>query len=745
MAEAPDADRGGSLSATSSTGWADRLGESLPDFVPEPVADSEPTHPSPANFTAQLVGLGSAEQLQRIHDLVNWLVKSGNEVQRQQYRNALTTAKIIRVSDWQSMLMEARRDAKEKQRQKQEQERAASSAAMPDCPYLDIEGRTFILTDQGGPVLLAEFVPQIVAEVSRDDGAEVTHHFTIQLTTPAGRVVHVETPAAHLIKAREWSIKGLGASARIVPMSRDEARVADAAQYFGSESWSSVVKYVHTGWRLLGGEWRYLTASGALGEHDLDNSVVVDLDAERLNHYRLPDPGEVASSELTDAILASIGLLDVAPDSTTSLMLGAAYQAPLPLPPETSVFIAGPSGSMKSVVSALACQHFGAAFDYKTLPAEWKSTGNSLEAMAHQLADVLFLVDDYAPQSVDDPRKLAATADRLLRGAANASARGRLRKDGTQAPQRQPRAQILATGEDVPPGESLRARLTIAMLKPGSVNMRLLDEAQAAGSRGTYALAMAGYVRWLAQRRNAGEDLADVARQRIAAYRAELSTGRGHLRAPGAAASLLTAWRMWLEYAIASGALSTPDAKAVMRRVRAAVTDSVLEQAEHTSQMRIDQIYVSALSAALAGGRAHLGDRKTLREPRGTQDPLRWGWAPVEGSDLSPTVWRSQGDCIGHVDSDSGDVYLNPDVAYETAVTHAKRAQVALNASKSSVNQHLEQADALVSVTRNKDGKTSQATVAKRIGGTLKRVLHLRRELLTGEQPDDGRSDEEAA
>lgn len=707
--------------------------------APNPAVSSMPT---PDELVRELQPLNQDAQLRRIHEIIVDLA-GGGELQRQRYRNAVVNAKFMRASDWASMVREAKQQSRERQQERIKQERDAIDVAQPACPYVDIDGRTFLLNDEGQPFLLAEFVPKVVAEISRDDGAEVTHHFTIELSTPSGRVAEVETAASHLTRAREWSVRGLGATARILPMSRDEAHVATAAQYFGAGEWVSTTKYVHTGWRYLDGQHRFLTTSGALGETDLDESVAVDLDNERLNGYRLPDPETVTADELVAAVRASVGLLDVAPDSTTALMLGAAYQAPLPLQPETSVFIVGPSGSMKSVVAALACQHFGAAFDYKALPAEWKSTGNSLEAIAYQLADVLFLVDDYAPQSVDDPRKLAATADRLLRGAANASGRSRLRKDGTFAPQRHPRAQILATGEDVPPGESLRARLTIATLKPGTVNMAVLDAAQAAGSAGQYAVAMAGYVQWLAGRRNRGEDLPAQVRQRIAKYRTELSTGVGHLRAPGAAASMLTAWRLWLEYAVTVGAFTHDEATATMRRVRAAIVESVVEQAEHTKQMRVEQVYINGIAAALAAGKVHLADRMTLSEPGGNLNPAEWGWAPYDGPEMT-VQWRPKGSLIGWVDHDPMNVYLHPDVAYETAVEHARRQQLALNASKTSIYQHLEQADALESVTRDrKTGEVKQATVTKRVGGKAMKVLHLRAALLTGEQPssDDGAED----
>src|SRR5690606_18913420 len=116
-------------------------------------------------------------------------------------------------------------------------------------------------------------------------------------------------------------------------------------QYFGDGQWSSQTTYAHTGWRSdIDGCWRFLTASGALGAEGLDASVTVDLGTEALNMYALPDPTAVETKALVEAVRASLTLLDAAPLTVTAPLLGAAYRAPLPLLPETSAYVVGPSG-----------------------------------------------------------------------------------------------------------------------------------------------------------------------------------------------------------------------------------------------------------------------------------------------------------------------------------------------------------------------------------------------------------------
>src|SRR5206468_4771618 len=187
-------------------------------------------------------------------------------------------------------------------------------------------------------------------------------------------------------------------------------------------------------------------------------------------------------------------------DQVTVPLLGAVYRAPVPLPTNCAGWLHGQSGTFKTSLCALAQQHFGETMAEGALPGNWTSTANNLEMQAFQLDGVVFVVDDYSPDvSKFEAQKRAAAADRLLRGAANHSARGRLRADATMRPPRPARAQILTSAEDLPPaGVSLRARTMVCEVAQGAVHPERLTAAQEAAGSGTYALAMSGYVQHLA-------------------------------------------------------------------------------------------------------------------------------------------------------------------------------------------------------------------------------------------------------
>src|SRR5206468_3731005 len=95
----------------------------------------------------------------------------------------------------------------------------------------------------------------------------------------------------------------------------------------------------------------------------------------------------------------------------------------------------------------------------------------SLEGLASTAKDALLVVDDFAPQGgAHDVARYHREADRLLRAQGNRAGRGRCRPDGSVRPARPPRGSIISTGEDVPRGQSLRARLLVLELAPGELD-----------------------------------------------------------------------------------------------------------------------------------------------------------------------------------------------------------------------------------------------------------------------------------
>ena len=189
------------------------------------------------------------------------------------------------------------------------------------------------------------------------------------------------------------------------------------------------------------------------------------------------------------------------------------------------------------------------------MPANFASTGNALEEIAFAAKDALLVVDDFAPTGGVSDSALHGAAERLFRAAGNHQGRSRMGGQGQLRSPRPPRALMLATGEEVPPGHSLRARLLIVELRPGEVDRAALGRCQVAGQQGKLAAAMDGYVAWIAGRY---EELRERLHSRVNKLRSptHASSIPVHARLPTTLAELQGGWEIWLQFALEARAIS---------------------------------------------------------------------------------------------------------------------------------------------------------------------------------------------
>jgi hypothetical protein len=392
---------------------------------------------------------------------------------------------------------------------------------------------------------LANFIARIVSDVVLDDGAAQNREFVIEVELAAHRL-SLQIPAVEFGRMA-WVLNRLGPQAILYPGQQQHARAA--IQSLSSEIRHERI-FTHMGWRRHASDWVHLQGGGALGAKGLRPDVRVQLPPE-LRRYRTPPVADSAAQ--ISAIRASLRFLSVAPDRISLPLLAAVYRAPLGKV-DFSLFLSGPSGSFKTALAALCQQHFGAEMDARDLPGHFGSTGNALEELAFRAKDALLVVDDFVPTEGDG--RMQDTAERLFRAAGNHQGRSRLAGHGRLRPSRPPRALVLATGEEVPRGRSLRARLLIVELRQGDVDRSVLGECQTAASRGELAGAMAGFLSWIAERY---EDLQQRLLNGLREMRRTGLSFGSHPRLPTTLAELQTGWEIWLRFALDAGAITEQD------------------------------------------------------------------------------------------------------------------------------------------------------------------------------------------
>ena len=567
---------------------------------------------------------------------------------------------------------------------------------------------------------LTNFRARIVAQVVEDDGAEQRRLFEIEGALGA-RASRFGLPAS-AFTAMNWPTENLGATAvTYAGMGlRDHARVA--IQLLSGEVPERTV-YTHLGWREIGGEWVFLHGGGAIGPlGPVQEGVETHLDGA-LARYVLPDPPTGVA--LQAAVRASLRLLEVAPDRLSVPLLAAAYRVVLGAT-DFSEHLAGPTGVLKTELAALVQQHFGAAMDSRNLPGSWSSTGNLLEAVAFAAKDAVFLVDDFAPAgSAGDVLRLHRDADRLLRAQGNGSGRQRMRADTSLRPAKPPRGLVLSTGEDVPRGQSLRARVLVLEVGPGDVNEELLSACQADAAAGLYATAMAGFIRSIAGRYPA---IRAGLRAEVVRLRREALGSRAHRRTPEIVANLAIGIDQFLNFAEAVGAIEPEEHSALANRCWLALGHAAAGQDEHQSASDPAARFLELLAAAIGAGRAHVaGEDGDL-----PSNPGAWGWRKdTDGTgSFGHEVWRPLRERVGWVvDDDSGHgLFLDPDASFAAAQSMGRDVGDPLAVQPKTLHRRLQQAGLLLSV----DEARHRLTVRRTLAGARHYVLHLSASVLEG-------------
>ncbi len=620
----------------------------------------------------------------------------------------------------------------------------AERPPMQSAGSYHIAGGRIVLTrmTKDGPVdiPLGNFAARITEVVTRDDGIEKTAVFAVEGQLADGPPLPcLQVPAAEF-QRMEWVTTGWHSEAVLFAGSgiRDHMRCAIELL---SRDRRRRLQYLHTGWREIDSRWVFLHAGGAIGQEGALSGFEVEL-AGGLGCVELPPPP--VGTELQKAVRASLDLLALASDRITIPLLAATYRAPLG-DVDFSVHLAGPSGVFKTELSALLQSHFGASFTSRTIPGSWSSTENALEELAHAAKDMLLTVDDFKPTgSSYDVQSYHRKADRLLRAVGNHSGRQRMNRDGKLRPERRPRGLVLSTGEEIPHGESLRARLLIQEIAYGDIDRQRLTMAQKDAAAGHYAAAMSGYLCWLAERY--GEMRSRLSQERAALRdRALAEGGKGHARSPGIMADLAVGLKYLLDFAVEVGAITVEERSALAQRAWAALGEAVGAQAANVEADEPTAVFLRLLKAALASGRAHLAG------PDGTEpmDPGAWGWRQVEvgSGDHSRREWRPQGRRLGWVKVGmvglvrSEHVYLEPEASYAEVQTLAREQGESFPISPRTLHRRLHDKRLLADT----DTKRKVLTVRHVLENQRRSVLHLHTHLLRSrpDQPDhlDGTSE----
>jgi hypothetical protein len=566
----------------------------------------------------------------------------------------------------------------------------------------------FRITTQGerlSQVQLSNYRAEVITNIMLDDGVETKREFEIAAELLGQRLQF--TISAPEFARMDWPIERMGSSAITFPNQRNYALAAIQSRSMTAEERCI---YTHTGWRNIGGHWVFLHTAGAIGENGAVPGVNVRLTGP-LGRYELRLPA--TAEELKNALRSSLRLAQLGPLAVSFPLRAATWRAAFG-DCDFSVHLTGETGAFKSELAALEQRHFGAGMDRLHLPGAWSSTANSLEALTFHAKDVVIVIDDFAPQgTAADVSRYYAAAERIFRAAGNRSGRGRPKP---------PRGLILSTGEEIPRGHSIRARLMLLELSKGAISSSKLQECQRDAESGLYAVAMSAFIRWIAGHY-------EERRAALAVRAAELRRNLrdpAHARTADMIATLQAGFEAYLEFAHDCEAVDTADRKHLADRSWEALQMVAAAQAKHHVATEPTARFLDLLRASMTSGRAHF---QTTEAGRPERSPESCGWR------FDSQNWKSQGDCIGWVDCEN--IYLEPNGAYRVIQIMARDMNEPFATSPQTLKKRLSEKGWLASI----DAKRETLTVRRTIAGSTIPVLHFSRSMLLPEAPDAEDSD----
>lgn len=530
----------------------------------------------------------------------------------------------VKERDLQRALREAEQKAKDRRIHEEETPAGAFYAVRREmlCLVSSPDGG---VTENFQP--LGNFTAHIVEEEILDDGAEKTRAFVIEGALATGVPLPRVRVSPQELGGELWPSQKWGAKPIVYPgIPRAASHLRAAIQTVSSPT--ETVTYMHSGFREHGGRWIYLHAGGAVGAHD----VSIELEAA-YRRYKLPAFAE----DPREAVKSSLDFLKTADTRVTLPLFCAVYRAPLQSAHyfDAVVMLHGKSGSMKSSLAALAQSHWG-EFDHASLPLSWGWTFSAIELYLHRMKDALVTIDDFAPKSADATDETHKKGAQLVRHVGNGSSRGRLKSDCTARPDRPCRALVLSTGEDLPKGESIQARLVAIHMSKEDINLDALTRLQANAHRLPHA--MAAYVEWLIPQM---PQLEVEVKKKVQEFRDEMQQKYGHLRAPAAMAHLLVGAYYFTEFAKDLGVMSDEDAKGYIDEARAALLANYREQVRATEQSNPGHRFLEVL-------------RDLLLRRKVTLQSMGMPLTSASSDGTEPVGWK-----------DKTHAYLLPDAAFE--------------------------------------------------------------------------------
>ena len=483
------------------------------------------------------------------------------------------------------------------------------------APPYEVEGNCLYMTikDKQGLTRkrLCNFVPFILCEVCKDDGAETTTWVSLGGIHESGRELPEVMIDATELSSFDWITKhwGLDCILEVGKNVKDCLRYAIQTTAKDAER---ITIYTITGWKKIGRQWYYLMP----GDDDITVELSGKLKGYHLDRYFEHMDLTKAAFLLSDPPVPPKIMLPLLGYTFSSVLIQFLKMAGCE--PKFIVFLLGKTGCRKSSLAALMLSFFG-NITASELPMSFRDTANHVLACSFSVKDALTCIDDFHPGSNQEQNKMNTSAQSIMRAYGDRTGRGRLRADSTPMESRPPQGNAIITGEYAPDiGESGTARYIALEMKEDDVDLKLLSTYQREAADGAFNRCTYAFTEWIIAKYLCNPEKEKAFIKKLSdlfeAHRTEFKNAgiRCHGRVPEAVAQLQIGLDFFLEFLFDLDVLDQQTVDELKQQHKEVLHQQAAAQSKSIDQDKPTHKFIRKLYALLESDQAHLIPRNEV-------------------------------------------------------------------------------------------------------------------------------------
>lgn len=345
--------------------------------------------------------------------------------------------------------------------------------------------------DQVVPMKLADFVPTLISEITRDDGTEQKKMFKVGAVHKSGIKLSEQIVSADEMQNMKWLLNRWGALGAAQPKQNVLSKICHAIMLTKGEVKFETM-YLQTGWKKINGEYVFLMPTQ-------NSPFTVELQG-KLKNYSFTEKGSQEDLIYLSAMLEN----SFAPQCVMLPLLAVTFLCPLNhflksagCEPKFVTALIGKTGSRKSTLAALFLSFFG-KFSASDLPMSFRDTANSILSNIYYLKDVLTCIDDFHPSGMFHEQEMKSIAQNISRYYGDRIGRARLNSKAELQSSKPPTGNAIITAEYTPEiSVSGSARYFNIELNENDVQLDDLSEYQQLANDGVLCGIMQSYIEWI--------------------------------------------------------------------------------------------------------------------------------------------------------------------------------------------------------------------------------------------------------